>query len=104
VIKRIVNSLTWWLLAIWVAGFVTFSHQSRPLNAPITLGDLIQWAVAVVLVVSVAKFTAHVAARKGYSYTGWSYYGLFLNVFALIHASFKKPKQPPEPRPGVTVR
>lgn len=46
------------------------------------------------------SLTARVAARKGYSYTRWSYYGLFLNVFALVLASFKKPKQPREPRPA----
>ena len=87
---RIVNQAVWWLLAIWIAGYVTLRVPGKAANSPITVGGLIAFVITFIVAVGVGRLTAGIASHKGGNYTAWSYYGLCLPLIALPHALLKK--------------
>jgi hypothetical protein len=89
--RRIVNNIAWWLLAIWLAGYATLRlHGGQSIDSPITVGEIVAFLVVLGLMTSLGVLTARIASRKGGSYVGWSYYGLLLPYIALPHALLKK--------------
>jgi len=96
--RRIVNHIGWWVLAIWLAGFATLRPRGgQPVDAPITVGDLVAFLIVLALMTGLGILTARIASRKGSSYVGWLYYGLLLPYIALPHEFLKKAKQSASP-------
>ncbi|MGH9145802.1 MAG: hypothetical protein ACRD1Q_03770 [Vicinamibacterales bacterium] len=96
--RRIVNTIAWWLLAVWFAGYATLGPRGgKSVDSPITWAELIAFVVVFGLMTGLGILTARIAFRKGGSYVGWSYYGLLLPYIALPHALLKKAKPSASP-------
>jgi hypothetical protein len=93
ILVRIFNNVAWWLLAIWMAGYSALRPRTmQSPSAAITVGEVVAFVVIFVIIAGAGLLTARIAARKGGSYVGWSYYGLLLPYIALPHALLKRPR------------